>query len=242
VHRLILQTVDSTNAEAARRADTMPAPFWVMARAQTGGRGRRGRPWVSPPGNFYATCLMRPAGAADVVALRSFAAALALHDACSALTGRPEALALKWPNDVLLNGGKLAGILLEAQGSGGTVDHLAIGIGVNLASAPPAGSVEPGALRPVSLRGETGLTVPPEAFLDHLAPALARWEATLVTQGFAPLRMAWLARAARLGQALRARTGQADHHGIFETVDASGALVLRTGTGPLAIAAAEVFF
>jgi BirA family transcriptional regulator, biotin operon repressor / biotin---[acetyl-CoA-carboxylase] ligase len=242
VGRLILETVDSTNAHAARLADTLPAPFWVMAREQTGGRGRRGRPWISPPGNLYATCLMRPTEAADRVALRSFAAALALHDACTALTGRPEALALKWPNDVLLNGGKLAGILLEAQGTGGAVGHLAIGIGVNLASAPPAGSVEPGALPPVSLLGETGLTVSPEEFLDLLAPALTRWEACFVTQGFAPLRAAWLARAARLGQAMRARTGQADHHGIFETVDASGALVLRTGTGPLAIAAAEVFF
>ncbi len=239
---MILPTVDSTNAEAARRADRIAAPFWVMAREQTGGRGRRGRPWVSPPGNLYATCLMRPTEAADVVALRSFAAALALHDACAALTGRPEALTLKWPNDVLLNGGKLAGILLEAQGSGGAVGHLAIGIGVNLASAPPAGSVEPGALRPVSLHGETGLTVPPEDFLDLLAPALARWESALVAQGFAPLRAAWLARAARLGQEMRARTGQAEHHGIFETVDASGALVLRTGTGPVAIPAAEVFF
>jgi BirA family biotin operon repressor/biotin-[acetyl-CoA-carboxylase] ligase len=113
---------------------------------------------------------------------------------------------------------------------------------VNLASAPPAELVEPGGLRPVSLRGETGLTVTPEDFLDRLAPALARWEATFVARGFAPLRAAWLARAARLGQAMRARTGQAEHHGIFETVDASGALVLRTGTGPLAIPAAEVFF
>jgi BirA family biotin operon repressor/biotin-[acetyl-CoA-carboxylase] ligase len=242
VGRLILDTVDSTNAHAARLAETIPAPFWVMARSQTVGRGRRGRPWVSPPGNLYATCLMRPTEAADVVALRSFAAALALHDACAVLTGRPEALALKWPNDVLLNGGKLAGILLEAQGAGGAVGHLAIGIGANLASAPPAGSVEPGALRPVSLLGETGISIAPEAFLDLLAPALARWEATFVTQGFAPLRAAWLARAARLGQAMRARTGQAEHTGIFETVDAQGALVLRTGTGPLAIPAAEVFF
>lgn len=242
VGRLILQTVDSTNAHALRQAETMPAPFWVMAREQTGGRGRRGRPWVSPPGNLYATCLMRPVEPADVVALRSFAAALALHDACSALSGRPEALTLKWPNDVLLNGGKLAGILLEAQGTGGAVGQLVIGIGVNLASAPPAGGIEPGALRPVSLLGETGIAVPPEDFLDLLAPALARWEATFVAQGFAPLRSAWLARAARLGQAMRARTGQAEHIGIFETVDAQGALVLRTETGPLAIAAAEVFF
>lgn len=185
---------------------------------------------------------MRPTETADLVALRSFVAALALHDACAALTGRPEALTLKWPNDVLLNGGKLAGILLEAQGAGGAVSHLAIGIGVNLASAPPADVVEPGALRPVNLRDETGLQIAPEDFLNMLAPALARWEDVFVSQGFAPLRTAWLARAARLGQEMRARTGQTEHRGIFETVDATGALVLRGGTGPMVIPAADVFF
>jgi BirA family biotin operon repressor/biotin-[acetyl-CoA-carboxylase] ligase len=84
--------------------------------------------------------------------------------------------------------------------------------------------------------------VAPEDFLDRLAPALARWEAVLVAQGFAPLREAWLSRAAHLGRPLRARTGQAEHLGIFETVDLQGALVLQTAGGPLAIAAAEVFF
>lgn len=242
VDRLILDTVDSTNAEAARRAGGLQRPLWILARQQTGGRGRRGRPWVSPPGNLYTSLVMRPTEAADLVALRSFAAALALHDACAALTGRPESFALKWPNDLLLNGGKLAGILLEAQGASGRVDHLAIGMGVNLAHAPRPDAVEPGALRPVSLTGETGLAVTPEDFLDHLAPVYAAWEARFTSQGFAPLRAAWLARAARLGEPMRARMGQSEASGIFETVDDRGALVLRTGSGTLAIPAAEVFF
>lgn len=237
--RILLETVDSTNAEAARHA---PGPAWVVAGEQTAGRGRRGRPWASPRGNFYGSLVLAPSGPPEVVALRSFAAALALYDACVALIGLPEAFSLKWPNDVLLNGGKLAGILLESAGQGRGVAHLVIGIGVNLIAAPDPSQVEPGALRPVSLWAETGLRIPPETFLDHLAPAYARWEDLLTVEGFAPLRAAWLSRAARLGQPIRARTGQQTQEGIFETIDSTGALVLNQGGVRRAIPAAEVFF
>ena len=159
-----------------------------------------------------------------------------------AVTGLPQAFSLKWPNDVLLNGGKLAGILLESAGAGKTAAYLAIGMGVNLIAAPDASQVEPGALPPVSLLGETGLRVEPETFLNHLAPAFARWEARLTTLGFAPLRTEWLAHATRLGDTIRARTGTATHEGRFETIDDTGALVLDTASGRKTIPAAEVFF
>lgn len=240
--RHALTAVDSTNAFAASLAPGLTGPAWVIAGEQTAGRGRRGRHWVSPRGNFYGSLVMRPEGAPEQAALRSFAAALALHDACVALTGLPQAFALKWPNDVLLNGGKLAGILLESAGQGGRVAHLVIGIGVNLIGAPAVTAVEPGAVPPVSLLGETGLRVTPEALLDHLAPAFARWEAAFQAQGFAPLRAAWLARAARLGERIRARTGTTTREGIFDTIDASGALVLNIDGRREAIPAAEVFF
>ncbi|WP_145104369.1 biotin--[acetyl-CoA-carboxylase] ligase [Cereibacter sediminicola] len=242
VARHALETVDSTNAMAARLAPSLSGPAWIQAGEQTAGRGRRGRPWTSPRGNFYATYLMHPTEAPEVVALRSFVAALALRDACVALTGLPEAFALKWPNDVLLNGGKLAGILLESIGQGGRVQHLAIGIGVNLIGAPAVAEVEPGAVPPVSLLAETGLRVDPAAFLDRLAPAYARREESFARYGFAPTREAWLTHAARLGEPIRARTGHDLREGIFETVDASGALVLKTRDGRVAIPAAEVFF
>lgn len=176
------------------------------------------------------------------MALRSFAAALALRDALAALTELPQGLALKWPNDVLLNGGKVAGILLESASGAGGISHLCVGIGVNLISAPDPSQVEPGAVPPVSVLSETGLRITPEAFLDALAPAWARWEAVFTTVGFAPLRTEWLAHAARLGQVIRARTGTDTREGIFETIDATGALILRQPTGPVAIPAAEVFF
>jgi BirA family biotin operon repressor/biotin-[acetyl-CoA-carboxylase] ligase len=239
---IALPEADSTNAEGFRRAPGLQGPTWITAGVQTAGRGRRARPWASPPGNFHGTLVLKPTEPPEIVALRSFAAALALREALVALTGLPESLALKWPNDVLLNGGKLAGILLESQALGGPDPVLCIGIGVNLIAAPDATQVEPGALRPVSLLGETGLRVTPEGFLDALAPAYARWETTFSTEGFAPLRAAWLAHAARLGEPIRARTGAETREGVFEGIDAQGNLTLRTPRATLAIPAAEVFF
>ena len=165
-------------------------------------------------------------------------ASLALNDAFVAATGRPDSFTLKWPNDVLLHGGKVAGILLERTGAG----HLSIGIGINLAGAPSPAHVEPGAVRPVSLVGETGVAIPPEDFLDLLAPAYAHWEAQFTTFGFAPIRTAWLARAARLGEVIRARTVTGETIGTFETVDETGQLVLSTAKSRVAIPAADAFF
>jgi BirA family transcriptional regulator, biotin operon repressor / biotin---[acetyl-CoA-carboxylase] ligase len=224
-----------------RLAPSLTGPAWFLGLQQTAGRGRRARPWVSPLGNFYATLLLHPTEPPEQVALRSFAAALALRDAFVALTGLPEVLKLKWPNDVLLNGGKVAGILLESSSTAQGM-HLAVGIGVNLIAAPDASIVEAGAVPPVSLLGETGIRVTPEAFLDALAIAFARWEAIFVTQGFAPLRAEWLAHAARLGEVIRARTGDQTREGVFETIDSAGNLLLRMAQGPVAIPAAEVFF
>ncbi len=237
--RIILSEIDSTNAEAARRAPELRGPAWILALRQTQGRGRRGRAWHDPKGNFAATYLCRPEGAPEQVAMRSFMAALALHEALVTVTGRPGSFALKWPNDVLLNGGKLAGILLESLGQGGGVSHLAIGIGVNLRAAPEA---EPGATPPVDLLSETGCAVTPQEFLDLLAPAFARWEAQFVTYGFGPIRTAWLDRAARLGAQVTARTLREEQTGTFEGIDANGALLLRTGRGRIAIPAADVYF
>ena len=185
---------------------------------------------------------MQPAESPDKVALRSFVAALSLYDALVAATGRSEPFSLKWPNDVLLNGGKLAGILLESAGSGGRLTHFAIGIGVNLKHAPNASQVEKGALRPVSLMSETGADVAPEEFLDLLAPAYARFEAQFTTYGFDPIRTAWLDRAARLGEIVTARTSRDEVTGTFETVDAAGNLVLSTAKSRVAIPAADIFF
>ena len=242
VGRRVLAEVDSTNAEAARIAPNLTGPEWILALRQTAARGRRGRAWTNPQGNFAATLVMRPTESPDQVALRSFVASLALYDAFVAATGRAEGFTLKWPNDVLLNGGKLAGILLESAGSAAGLSYFAIGIGVNLAQAPSPDQVEPQALRPVSLLSETGAEVTPEEFLDLLAPAYARYEAQFTTYGFAPIRTAWLDRAAKLGEVITARTARNEFTGTFETVDEAGNLVLTTAKSRHAIPAAEVFF
>ncbi len=237
-----MQEVDSTLNEAARLAPTAPGPVWIMAHHQTAARGRRGRAWANPKGNLAATLLMRPQGNPEQAALRSFVAALALFDACVAVTGRADGLSLKWPNDVLLNGGKLAGILLESTGKGGGVSYLSIGIGVNLSEAPPAYAVEQSAVRPVSLLSETGAAVLPEDFLTELAAAYAQYEIQFVTYGFEPIRTAWLSRAARLGEVITARTSTSETVGTFETVDSGGNLVLKTAKGRVSIPAADVYF
>ena len=242
VARHVLARTDSTNAEALKLAPGLSGPAWVLAREQFAGRGRRGREWVMPAGNFAGTLVLRPQGGPMAAAQLSFVAALALYDALGLACGPAARLAIKWPNDVLLNGGKVAGILLESSGSGPGVQAVAVGIGVNLIAAPDPGSVEPGALRPVSVLAETGHRIAPEVLLDRLAPAFAAWEARLATEGFAPLRSAWLAHAARLGQEIRARAGAREVTGRFETIDAAGALVLATPAGREVIAAADVFF
>lgn len=238
---LPLGEVGSTLDEATRRLGDFAGPTWITATRQTAARGRRGRPWANPEGNFAAT-LVLPGIAPETAALRSFVTALALHEACAALTGRTEAFALKWPNDVLLNGGKLAGILLESLHQQGRFAGVAIGIGVNLAEAPDPAGLEAGALRPVSLAGETGSSVTPGDFLESLAPAYAHWEGRFAELGFAPIRTAWLARAARLGETITARLPAEEITGRFRDVDDGGHLVLTTPDGPRRIAAADIFF
>lgn len=240
----VLAEVDSTLNEAARIAPQAAGPVWIMARRQTAARGRRGRAWSAPEGNLSATLLMRPGGDPAKAALRSFVAALALYDAVAAVTGRTEGLSLKWPNDVLLNGGKLAGILLESSGAAGQgVAALSIGIGVNLVAAPPSEAVEIRALRPVSLAGETGLEIAPEDFLEALAVAYDRHERAFQSFGFDPIRTAWLARAARLGDVITARLSAEEVSGTFETVDGEGNLVLvLAGGAKRHIPAADIFF
>ena len=225
-------------AEAARQASGVAGPTWIMALRQTAARGRRGRQWVQPEGNFAATLIWPSSASVSERALRSFVAALALRDAFVAATDMPDTFQLKWPNDVLLNGGKVAGILLESNDA-----HLAIGFGVNLLAAPDPGMIETGAVPPASLAEKTGYRLSPEQFLDHLAPAYAAREAEFTTYGFQPILNDWLAHAARLGQEIKVRTN-ADKtmSGIFETVDKDGMLVLNTPIERLRIAAADVFF
>ena len=232
--------IDSTNEEAKRLALAgEPGPVWITAARQTAGRGRRGRSWESPSGNLAATLFIRPRKPAGECAQLSFAAAIAT---CDMLRGfAPSAdIRVKWPNDVLANGKKLVGILLESASKGGEApDWLAIGIGVNLATHPE------GLEYPVTSLKGLGVAPVPSAddALLNLAAHFARWYEAWTERGFAPLHDAWLARAAGLGTRIRARLATEETHGVFEGIDDSGALILREDSGSTRrIAAGEVFF
>jgi BirA family biotin operon repressor/biotin-[acetyl-CoA-carboxylase] ligase len=229
------ETVGSTNAEAlayARAGER--GPLWITARAQTAGRGRRGRTWVSEPGNLFATLLLTDPAPAERAAQLSFVAALAVHDAIAALApALASGLAFKWPNDVLCGGAKVAGILIEAEGAQPLM--VAVGIGVNCRHHPEATEY------PATDLAAAGAAVTAETLFAALSgamvPRLREWEA-----GFASIRAAWLQRAGALGGELRVRLGTRELVGRFEALDEAGRLLLRLPDGGLeTIAAGEVF-
>lgn len=239
IGRIILDEVDSTNRFLQGAGDVAPA--WCLAKHQIAGRGRRGRSWVFHPGNFAASLRISPPGEIAQFAQYSFVAALALYDGLNDFTRAGDRLALKWPNDVLLDGRKTCGILLETM-AGVFQSDLIVGIGVNLATAPEVSEVERDAMMPGSIRELTGKEIAPEDFLDVLAPAFAGWSDRMQSEGFAPIRDAWRARAAGLGMRITARLPNVTHEGIFEDIDTDGSLVLRTATKRLVLPAADVYF
>ena len=233
---VILETIDSTNAEALRRARAGEhGPVWIVSQRQSAGRGRRGRTWASPTGNLYATLLLVDPAPAAAAPQLGFVTGLALFDAVTlAASGIASRLALKWPNDLLHSGRKIAGILIEGEG---IPLAAAVGIGVNCRSHPA--DVE----YPATNFGAIGADVEPLVLLDHLAVVMARrideWQRG---DGFATIRRAWLDRAAGLGEFLRVRLTDRETIGKFENIDDGGKLLLRHGDGSLeAVASGEVF-
>ena len=237
VDRIAFDTIDSTNKEAARRAASNTQPLWILAGEQTAGVGRRGRAWSSQQGNFAATLLMPISGDLSSIALHSFVASLALRDALVHLTEQPDRFAMKWPNDVLMDGGKVAGILLETCGTGPS--HLCIGIGVNLAVAPETGKDRAG-FNTAQASGTGKLHH--RKFLTLLAHFFAKRVDQFVTHGFVATRADWLQNAAKLGEVITARMPTHDVTGTFVTVDEGGGVVLQAGSDQHVIHAADIFF
>jgi BirA family transcriptional regulator, biotin operon repressor / biotin---[acetyl-CoA-carboxylase] ligase len=231
--------VGSTNDEAKHLAREGAAEgTFVWALEQTAGRGRRGRAWVSPRGNFYASLILRPDCAADQAAQLGFVAALAVGDALGAVVPSLEWLSYKWPNDVLMNSRKIAGILLESEMSlGGALAFLVVGVGVNLAASPPDAEFPATSLAEQDL-GEVSPAVVLGAFAGHFESWTKRWRA----DGFAPVRGAWRARATSLGEPIRVRLEAATLQGRFLDIDEDGALLLQSGGERRRISAGEVFF
>ena len=228
--------LDSTNSEARRLAQAgEPGPLWITAERQTAGRGRRGRVWDSGQGNLAATLLLRPEAPPAIIGQLSFAAALAVAEVAAHFAPNA-AITVKWPNDVLAEGRKLAGILLET-GPASEGIWLAIGVGVNLASFPQ------GTEFPATSLAQLGLAPPtPDDALSVLAARFAHWYAAWMHEGFEAIRAAWLARAGGLGLPIRARLPHETREGVFEGIDSTGALLLNERGQVSTIAAGEVFF
>lgn len=234
------ECIDSTNAEALRRAGADPGGLWVWSHRQTAGRGRAGRSWDSEPGNLYASLLLRPACSLDIAVQLAFVAGLATFDAVEGVLvpGGRERLRLKWPNDLLLDGRKLAGVLIESLAAGADgKPAVAMGIGINVTRHPQT------ALRPATDLAAAGATVAVPELLERLATAADRWIAAWAEGGgFAEVRREWEARALAIGHPLRVRLADREEHGFYGGIDAMGALKLVSSSGSeRRICAGDVF-
>lgn len=197
---------------------------WLRAERQEQGKGRLGRVWLSPAGNLSASTIVRLQPHDPAAATLALVAAVALEEVASAYAGAGR-LQLKWPNDLMAGGAKLAGILLER-----TEDAVVIGFGVNLLAHPDAID------RPTTSLRELGHGAPePAAFLGELAVTIARWLARWRTEGMSPVRDRWLARAHPLGTALAVAGAEGAIEGLFDGLELDGTLRLRRSDGTLAL-------
>jgi BirA family transcriptional regulator, biotin operon repressor / biotin---[acetyl-CoA-carboxylase] ligase len=242
------ESIGSTNAEAMSRArDGERGPMWFVTSEQTAGRGRRNRPWIAPRGNLASSILEIIDVSPSVAATLGFAAGIALETALRSASGKASPrtagtehmqFSLKWPNDVLAGSQKLAGILLEAEAVADNRLAVVVGIGTNVVAAPE------GTPTPATSLTALGIDVGAEELFGALSDSWAEfrgiWDGG---RGFGEIRRLWLERAAGLGQPVAVHTGAATVRGIFDTIDESGCMVVRTLDGrTVPISAGDVYF
>lgn len=237
---LSLGDVISTNTECMDRARSgEPGGLWITAGRQLGGRGRRGRPWISEPGNLYASLLLIDPAPGKYLASLPLAAAIGVHEAVSiCLPAEGQVAEIKWPNDILVGGKKTAGILIEGEVLPNGRRAVVIGCGINVALSPQTG------LYPATCLAECGSPVSPQELFARLfsamAAALADWDGG---RGISTVRSEWLARAGGLGKEISVRLADREIRGVFEGIDAEGRLELAARDGQKhCIAAGDVFF
>ena len=231
--------VDSTSDEARRLAEAgAEHGVLVWAASQRRGRGRRGNAWFSPPGNLYVSLLLRPDRAPAQAMQLSFVAALALADAIAAVVPASREISLKWPNDVLLDHKKVAGLLLESSTTmNQSLDWLVVGMGVNIASAPE------GLERPVTCLHEAGCAgLTAGGLLRRFCACFSERYDDWLGRGFARQREAWLSRAEGICGPVTVNLESESIRGRFVDIDETGALIVETeGSGRRAVTAGEVF-
>lgn len=235
IHRHVLASVDSTNTRAkAMAAEGATAGTLIVAHEQTAGRGRHGNSWQSMDGNLFASVILRPDISAADVGQLSFLIAVALADTLAGLLPATAQMGLKWPNDILINQKKCAGILLESEASGASaLPWVVAGLGVNLAAAPDGA---------ISLPQAGAALMTPQDFLDRFEPVLTQWYSRWQQEGFSPIQAAWMAHAINRGKDIRVRLTREELGGVFEGIDNTGALQLRLADHSLRlISSGEVY-
>jgi BirA family biotin operon repressor/biotin-[acetyl-CoA-carboxylase] ligase len=231
------EQLGSTNDEAMARARAGdPGRLWIVAKAQSAGRGRHGRNWASPPGNLYASLLLVEPGPRERAPELGFVAGVALAETLHVILGYDTRLALKWPNDLIFDGAKLSGLLLEATTTPEGRFACVIGFGVNCVSHPQ------GLAYPTTDLGELGKNCGSSELLLSLSEAMDRWLG-LWARGanFSEIREAWLRHANYIDHPIRITIGTDSVEGIFRTIDATGRLVIETATGRMTLDAGDVF-
>ncbi|MBU0723568.1 MAG: biotin--[acetyl-CoA-carboxylase] ligase [Alphaproteobacteria bacterium] len=234
---VVLGSVGSTNDEAHQLAREGARHLTVVSAAeQSGGRGRRGRAWASPPGNVYVSMILRPDCAPAQAAQISFLAALAVRDTARSALGDSSAIKVKWPNDVLVGGSKISGILLETGSvAAEAVDYVVIGIGLNVLHHPEDSE------RPSTSLAAQGASFDTSHARATLLERLGYWYHVWHERGFAPVRESWLADAAGKGEEIEVRLPDRVLKGVFADLDEDGALLLETVQGRQRIAAGDVY-
>ena len=242
VYNLIsLERCASTNDEArdlARQGEVVaPDGTVVWAREQSKGRGRHGREWASPPGNLHLSLILRPEVPLREAAQLSFVTAVALYDALGNISEPGHQLHLKWPNDVLLQEKKVAGILLESEAGGAEFpEWVIVGLGVNVAYFP-----DDAAYPATSLSAEHW-TVTVEDTLVAFARSFQKWANIWVEEGFDKVRQTWLNRSIGKGKAIAVSLDNETLTGNFKDLDDDGALILENDGAERRIAAGVVYF
>ena len=232
----IFDRLDSTSLEARRRFESgRRDSVFIVALEQTAGYGRRGAAWMQQPGDFAGTLVFTETAPTATLGQLSFVAGLAVAEAIESVAAGAD-LALKWPNDVLSGGGKIAGLLVELLETGPGGALMALGVGVNVVSRPELADYptarlldRPGALPPS-----------PADFGRALDAAFDAWRGRWRREGFAPVRLAWLARCAHMGGVVAVRLPHETVTGAFVDLDVDGALVIERDGAPLRIAAGAV--
>jgi BirA family biotin operon repressor/biotin-[acetyl-CoA-carboxylase] ligase len=231
----VFADLPSTAEQCRRLAEAgEPGGLAILAHRQTAGRGTRGRSWESVDGNLFLSVLLRPDGSAREAGQWSLLAGVAVAAALARSLPEPAALGLKWPNDVLLHGRKLGGILVESVADGGTISWLSVGIGVNLAAAPAV----PG--RETACLADVVAPPSPETAAAGILDEMAYWSDVRRREGFAPVRAAFLERAPARGTKLTLRHGARILEGAFAGLGADGSLLVETDGHVHAFAAGEV--